>query len=106
MLYNQVLHSKSSVIHIVEKTKPNITTLTSDALFSIINGNWLLNSKWIQLVANMDEIANVDLELFEVNGAPTYGILRKMRQNMEYQNPSIQLFLLFYFVSKCNLSFW
>ncbi|XP_011169381.1 BRCA1-associated RING domain protein 1 isoform X2 [Solenopsis invicta] len=97
---------RSSVTHvIVEANEQNVTKLTLDVLFSIIYGSWLLNSEWIQLAADMDDIANVDLELFEINGAPTYGIPRKARQNVECQNPRLFNNCFFYFALQANTTY-
>ncbi|KAG5319078.1 BARD1 protein, partial [Acromyrmex heyeri] len=97
---------RPSVTHIiVETNEKNITTLTLDVLFSIVCGNWLLNSEWIQLAEDMDEIANMDLELFEVNGAPTPGIPRKARLNSEYQNPRLFNNCFFYFALQANTTY-
>jgi len=53
----------------------------------------------------MDEIANVDLELFEVKGAPTHGIPRKARQNTEHQNPRLFNNCFFYFALQANTTY-
>ncbi|XP_018310838.1 BRCA1-associated RING domain protein 1 isoform X2 [Mycetomoellerius zeteki] len=97
---------RPSVTHvIVETNEQNITTLTLDVLFSIIYGSWLLSSEWIRLAEDMDEIANVDLELFEVNGAPTSDIPRKARQNAECQNPRLFNNCFFYFSLQANTTY-
>ncbi|KYM98879.1 BRCA1-associated RING domain protein 1 [Cyphomyrmex costatus] len=90
---------------IVEANEQNCTTLTLDVLFSIVYGSWLLNSEWIRLAADMDEITNMDLELFEVNGAPTAGIPRKARQNTECQNPRLFNNCFFYFALQANTTY-
>ncbi|XP_024867584.1 BRCA1-associated RING domain protein 1-like [Temnothorax curvispinosus] len=95
---------RPTVTHvIVEVNEQNITKLTLDVLFTIIYGSWLLNSEWIQLAADMDEVANVDLELFEVNGAPTYGIPKKARRNAECKNPRLFNNCFFYFILQANM---
>ncbi|KYM76519.1 BRCA1-associated RING domain protein 1 [Atta colombica] len=97
---------RPSVTHvIVEANEKNITTLTLDVLFSIVCGSWLLSSEWIQLAEDMDEIANMDLELFEINGAPTPGIPRKARLNNEYQNPRLFNNCFFYFALQANTTY-
>ncbi|XP_011631254.1 BRCA1-associated RING domain protein 1-like [Pogonomyrmex barbatus] len=97
---------RPSVTHvIVEANEQNITTLTLDVLFAIIYGSWLLNSEWIQLATDMDDVATVDLELFEINGAPTYGIPRKARQNAICQNPRLFNNCFFYFALQANTTY-
>lgn len=53
----------------------------------------------------MDEVANVDLELFEVNGAPTHGIPRKARRNAECKNPRLFNNCFFYFTLQANTTY-
>ncbi|XP_018358042.1 PREDICTED: BRCA1-associated RING domain protein 1-like [Trachymyrmex cornetzi] len=98
---------KPSVTHvIVETNEKNITTLTLDVLFSIVSGSWLLNSEWIRLVEDMnDDITNVDLEVFEINGAPTLDIPRKARLNSECQNPRLFNNCFFYFALQANTTY-
>ncbi|XP_011879954.1 PREDICTED: BRCA1-associated RING domain protein 1-like isoform X2 [Vollenhovia emeryi] len=97
---------RPSVTHvIVETNEQNITKSTLDVLFTIIYGSWLLNSEWIQLAADMDEVADVDLEVFEVNGAPICGIPRKARQNVECKNPRLFNNCFFYFTLQTNMTY-
>jgi len=45
-LFNQMLYFRPSITHvIVEANEHNITKLTVDVLFTIVRGNWLLNSE-------------------------------------------------------------
>ncbi|XP_050456122.1 BRCA1-associated RING domain protein 1-like [Cataglyphis hispanica] len=95
---------RSSVTHvIVEVNERNITKLTLDVLFTIIHGSWLLNSEWIRLAEDMDDISNMDFELFEVNGAPTSDVPKRARQNAENQNPRLFNNCFFYFALQIDI---
>ncbi|EZA58385.1 BRCA1-associated RING domain protein 1 isoform X2 [Ooceraea biroi] len=90
---------------IVEANEHNVTKLTLDVLFTIVRGNWLLNSEWIQLAEYMDDISDMDLGLFEVGGAPTHGIPKKARQNTEDQNPRLFNNCFFHFALQANTTY-
>lgn len=95
---------RSSVTHvIVEVNERNIAKLTLDVLFTIVHGNWLLNSEWIVLAEDMDNISNMDFELFEVNGAPTSDVPKRARENAENQNPRLFNNCFFYFALQTNI---
>lgn len=53
----------------------------------------------------MDEVANVDLELFEVNGVPTLDTPRKARRNTECKNPRLFNNCFFYFTLQANTTY-
>ncbi|XP_072764569.1 BRCA1-associated RING domain protein 1 [Anoplolepis gracilipes] len=97
---------RSSVTHvIVEVNERNITKLTLDVLFTIVHGNWLLNSDWIRLAEDMNDISNMDFELFEVYGAPTSDVPKKARQNRENQNPRLFNNCFFYFALQADVTY-
>ncbi|XP_011687580.1 PREDICTED: BRCA1-associated RING domain protein 1-like [Wasmannia auropunctata] len=93
---------------IVETNEKNNTTLTLDVLFAIIYGSWLLNSLWIHMMADVDEIEDTDdmnLELFEVSGVPTDGTPKKSRMNTERCNPRLFNNCFFYFALQANTTY-
>ncbi|XP_043493997.1 BRCA1-associated RING domain protein 1-like isoform X2 [Polistes fuscatus] len=81
---------KSSVTHvIVEANNKNITNLTYDVMLAILNGKWLLTSEWISMCLELEDVHQMELELFEVSGCPILGIPKRARQNQEHQNPRL-----------------
>ncbi|KAG7202944.1 hypothetical protein KM043_010083 [Ampulex compressa] len=89
---------RSSVTHvIVEANRQNITNLSYDIMLTLLHGNWLLNSEWISLGLEVNDISDIDLELFEVSGAPIPGVPKKARENAEKQNPRL--------FNKCHFHF-
>ncbi|KMQ96512.1 brca1-associated ring domain protein 1-like protein [Lasius niger] len=97
---------RSSITHvIVEVNERNVTKLTLDVLFTIVHGSWLLNSEWIKLAADIDDISNMDFELFEVNGPPISDVSKRARQNAENQNPRLFNNCFFYFVLKADITY-
>ncbi|XP_012220734.1 BRCA1-associated RING domain protein 1-like isoform X2 [Linepithema humile] len=97
---------RPSVTHVVvEANELNITKLTLDVLFAIVNGSWLLNSEWIHVAEDMDDISDMDFELFEVNGVPTHGIPKKARQNKECCDPRLFNNCFFYFALQANVTY-
>lgn len=61
--------------------------------------------KGIRLAEDTDDISDMDLELFEVSGAPTYGIPEKTRQNTMCGNPRLFNNCFFYFALQANLTY-
>lgn len=97
---------RSFVTHvIVEVNEWNVTKLTLDVLFTIVRGNWLLNSEWIKLAEDIDDISNMDFELFEVNGVPISDVSRKARRNAENQNPRLFNNCFFYFALQADITY-
>ncbi|XP_076233940.1 BRCA1-associated RING domain protein 1 [Calliopsis andreniformis] len=89
---------RSFVTHvIVEANYQNIVPLSYDVMMALLRGNWLINSEWIQLTMDVDNILSVDLELFEISGTPIQGIPRKARENEQNQNPRLFNQCHFYF---------
>ncbi|XP_076638932.1 BRCA1-associated RING domain protein 1 isoform X1 [Colletes latitarsis] len=94
---------RSSITHvIVEANNKNIVKLSYEVMIALVRGNWLLNSEWIQLVMDVDDILAVDLEPFEINGSPIIGIPRKARENAQNQNPGLFDQCYFYFALQPN----
>ncbi|KAI4484889.1 hypothetical protein M0802_012982 [Mischocyttarus mexicanus] len=80
----------SIVTHvIVEANNKNITKLTYDVMLAILNGKWLLTSEWISMCLELEDIHQMELELFEVSGCPILGIPKRARLNQEHQNPRL-----------------
>lgn len=52
----------------------------------------------IALALDMEDITDMDLEVFELGGAPISGVPKKARQNAENQNPRLFNNCSFYFV--------
>lgn len=59
--------------------------------------------KGIALAEDIDNISDMDFELFEVNGAPTSDVPKRARQNMENQNPRLFNNCFFYFALQANI---
>ncbi|XP_053975849.1 BRCA1-associated RING domain protein 1-like isoform X1 [Hylaeus volcanicus] len=89
---------RSTVTHvIVEANNQNIVQLSYDIMVALLRGKWILNSEWIQLVLDVDDILAVDLELFEISGTPIIGVPKKARINAQNQNPGLFDQCHFYF---------
>lgn len=87
---------KPSVTHVVvEANSENIVDLSLDVMLALLRGCWLINTQWIKLKMDLNEIMNGDLELFEVSGAPNVGVPRRARENA--QNPRLFTNCQFYF---------
>lgn len=50
----------------------------------------------------MEDLSSMDLEVFEVNGAPFRGVPKKARLNAEYQKPHLFNNCFFYFTPRKN----
>ncbi|XP_011144760.1 BRCA1-associated RING domain protein 1 isoform X1 [Harpegnathos saltator] len=101
--FKVVTTDRSSVTHvIVEANRQNITKLTVDVMFTIVRGNWLLNSEWIALAGDMEDVSTMDLELFEISGAPILGVPRNARLNAECQKPRLFNNCFFHFALQAN----
>ncbi|XP_012285282.1 BRCA1-associated RING domain protein 1 [Orussus abietinus] len=93
---------RPSITHVVVEANINNTAkLTYDVLLVILHGKWLLNSEWIRLSLELNDLTELDLKLFEVRSAPTSGTLTRARENAENQNP--RLFNRCYFYFALNL---
>ncbi|XP_047352239.1 BRCA1-associated RING domain protein 1-like [Vespa velutina] len=81
---------KSCVTHvIVEANNQNITNLTYDVMLALLHGKWLLTSEWISMSLELEDIHQMELELFEVSGCPILGVPKRARENEEHQNPRL-----------------
>ena len=97
---------RSIVSHvIVEANNQNIVQLSYDVMMAVLRGIWLLNSEWIQLAMDVDDILKVDLELFEISGIPVQGIPRKARESAQNQNPGLFNQCYFYFALHASDSY-
>ena len=98
---------RSIVSHvIVEANNQNIVQLSYNVMMAILRGIWLLNSEWIQLAMDVDDILKVDLELFEISGGPVQGIPRKARESAQNQNPGLFNQCYFYFALHASDSYY
>ncbi|XP_076652031.1 BRCA1-associated RING domain protein 1 isoform X2 [Halictus rubicundus] len=89
---------QAQITHVVmEANKQNTVQLSYDVMMAILRGNWLLNSEWFSIAMDVDDISKMDLELFEISGAPVTGIPRKARENAQNQNPGLFDQCYFYF---------
>lgn len=61
--------------------------------------------KGIKLAEDIDDISNMDFELFEVNGAPISDVSRKARSNAENQNPRLFNNCFFYFALQADTTY-
>lgn len=92
-----------SVTHvIVEVNSKNIVSSSYDVMMALLRGCWLLNTEWIQLGMDLNDVLNGDLELFEVSGAPIIDIPKKARMNTQNKNPGLFHQCHFYFHSQPN----
>ncbi|XP_076764963.1 BRCA1-associated RING domain protein 1-like [Xylocopa sonorina] len=94
---------RSTVTHvIVEADAKNIVELSYDVMMALLHGCWLLNTEWIQLGMNVNDVLNGDLDLFEVSGAPVVGVPRKARESAQKKNPGLFHQCHFYFHPQAN----
>nr|XP_034179266.1 BRCA1-associated RING domain protein 1-like [Osmia lignaria]XP_034179267.1 BRCA1-associated RING domain protein 1-like [Osmia lignaria]XP_034179268.1 BRCA1-associated RING domain protein 1-like [Osmia lignaria] len=93
----------STVTHvIVEANSKNIVQLSYNVMMALLRGCWLLNTEWIQLGMDIDEILKGDLEVFEVSGVPDKGIPKQARESAQNQNPGLFSQCYFYFALQSN----
>ncbi|XP_078042407.1 BRCA1-associated RING domain protein 1 isoform X2 [Augochlora pura] len=98
-----VFRNQASVTHvIVEANQQNIAKTSYDVMMAILRGNWLLNTEWFQIAMDIEDILTMELDFFEINGAPTPGIPRKARENSQNQNPGLFDNCCFYFALQQN----
>ncbi|XP_014470814.1 PREDICTED: BRCA1-associated RING domain protein 1-like isoform X2 [Dinoponera quadriceps] len=99
---------RSTVTHVIVETKlySDIAESSVDAWFAIVRGCWLLNSKWITLAADVEDVFNMDFEAFEVSGAPVLGVPKKARLNAELQQPRLFNNCFFYFALSASRNYW
>ncbi|CAL7933032.1 unnamed protein product [Xylocopa violacea] len=94
---------RPTVTHvIVEVNNKNNVSLSYDVMMALLHGCWLLNTEWIQLSMDMNDILNGDLELFEVSSAPIMGIPKKARESAQNKNPGLFHQCHFYFHPQPN----
>ncbi|KAI4484882.1 hypothetical protein M0802_012991 [Mischocyttarus mexicanus] len=92
---NQSLYQTNLIVYLsnlnktMEANNKNITKLTYDVMLAILNGKWLLTSEWISMCLELEDIHQMELELFEVSGCPILGIPKRARLNQEHQNPRL-----------------
>ncbi|XP_076378356.1 BRCA1-associated RING domain protein 1 [Megalopta genalis] len=102
-----VSRNQASVTHvIVEANNQNIVKASYDVMMAILRGNWLLNSEWFQIAMDVEDILTMELDLFEINGAPTPGTPRKARENAQNQNPGLFDHCCFYFALQQNNTYY
>lgn len=58
--------------------------------------------KGIALARDLDDVVNMDFEVFEVSGAPVSGIPKKARMNAEHLKPRLFNNCFFYFALRVN----
>lgn len=61
--------------------------------------------KGIALAADLEDVTSMDVELFEVNGAPILGVPKKARENKESQHPRLFNNCFFYFALQANTTY-
>ncbi|KAK2581730.1 hypothetical protein KPH14_002214 [Odynerus spinipes] len=95
---------KPCVTHvIVEADNKNVTNLTYDVMLAILYGKWLLTSEWISMSLELEDIHQMELELFEVSGCPILGVPKRARENEELQNPRLFNRCYFYLALQANV---
>lgn len=96
---------RSYVTHIIVEGSQNVTRLTYDVMMGLLCGCWILNTAWIQLGMDIDDILKGDLEEFEIYktvGSPIEGIPKKARENAQNQNPRLFNKCQFYFAMEAK----